>query len=136
VGCGSEVRDARQQNEEMTFTDLEAWKEARLLVKLVYDLTLVFPKEEMYGLQSQIKRTVISIPSNIAEGCGRSHPKDSMRFFFIARGSAYELETQLYLSFDLGFIDEIALKLLTDRLTKIRMLLAGLINHQKNQITN
>lgn len=120
----------------MTFTDLEAWKEARMLVKIVYDFTLAFPKEEMYGLQSQIKRSVISIPSNIAEGCGRSHPKDSMRFFFIARGSAYELETQFYLSFDLGFIDETVLKLLTDRLTKIRMLLAGLINHQKNQITN
>jgi four helix bundle protein len=120
----------------MIFTDLEAWRESRLLVKMVYTCLLPFPKEEVYGLQSQIKRSVISIPSNIAEGCGRSHPKDTMRFFYIARGSAYELETQLYLSFDLEFIDGIILKELLDKLTRIRILLAGLINYQKAQITN
>jgi four helix bundle protein len=120
----------------MIFTDLDAWREARLLVKMVYTCLLPFPKEEIYGLQSQIKRSVISIPSNIAEGCGRSHPKDTMRFFYIARGSAYELETQLYLSFDLEFIDEIILKELLEKLTRVRILLAGLINHQKAQITN
>ncbi|MFD1258096.1 four helix bundle protein [Mucilaginibacter terrae] len=85
----------------MTFTDLEVWKESRILVKMVYDCVQFFPKEEMYGLQSQIKRSVISIPSNIAEGCGRSHIKDTMQFLYIARGSAaFELETQLYLSLD------------------------------------
>ena len=120
----------------MTFTDLEAWKEARLLVRMIYTHLLPFPKEEIYGLQSQIKRSVISIPSNIAEGCGRNHPKDTMRFFYIARGSAYELETQLYLSFDLKFIDEIMLKELLDKLTRIRILLAGLINYQKAQLIN
>ena len=120
----------------MTFTDLEAWKEARIIVKMVYEITLNFPKEEIYGLQSQIKRCVISIPSNIAEGCGRSHPKDTVRFFYIARGSAYELETQLYLSYDLNFIDEITLNILLEKLTKIRVLLAGLIKYQKAQITN
>jgi four helix bundle protein len=65
----------------MTFTDLEAWKEARIIVKMVYDVMLTFPKEEVYGIQSQIKRSVISIPSNIAEGCGRSHPKIRFVFF-------------------------------------------------------
>jgi four helix bundle protein len=120
----------------MTFTDLDAWKEARLLVKMVYDCLLPFPKEEVYGLQSQIKRSVISIPSNIAEGCGRSHPKDSMRFFYIARGSAYELETQLYLSLDLGFIDDEILRILLDKLTRVRILLAGLINYQKSQLSS
>ncbi|MFD0763448.1 four helix bundle protein [Mucilaginibacter lutimaris] len=118
----------------MNYTDLEAWKEARILVKQVCSHIASFPKEEIYGLQSQIKRSVISIPSNIAEGCGRSHPKDSMRFFFIARGSAYELETQLYLSFDLNFLDDIILKQLLDKLIRVRMLLAGLINHQKSKI--
>jgi four helix bundle protein len=120
----------------MTFTDLEAWKEARVIVKMVYDCILSFPKEELYGLQSQIKRSVISIPSNIAEGCGRSHPKDTVRFFYIARGSAYELETQLYLSYDLNFIDDITLNLLLEKLTKIRILLSGLIKYQKSQIIN
>ncbi|RYE05638.1 MAG: four helix bundle protein, partial [Sphingobacteriaceae bacterium] len=91
----------------MTFTDLDTWKELRALVKIVYNCMERFPKEEVYGLQSQIKRSTISIPSNIAEGCGRSQPKDMMRFYYIARGSVYELETQLYLSLDLNFIEEV-----------------------------
>ena len=118
----------------MTFTDLEAWKEARIIVKMVYDCVAGFPKEEIYGLQSQIKRSVISIPSNIAEGCGRSLPKDTMRFLYIARGSAYELETQLYLSYDLNFIDELTLNLLLEKLTRCRVLLTGLINYQKSKL--
>lgn len=118
----------------MTFTDLEVWKEARALVKIVYTYLKQFPKEEIYGLQSQIKRSAISIPSNIAEGCGRNHPKDTMRFYYIARGSAYELETQLYLSLDLNFINEAELKLMLEKLKKIRILLAGLINYQNAQL--
>ncbi len=114
----------------MTFTDLDAWKEARALVKIVYTCTEQFPKEEVYGLQSQIKRSAISIPSNIAEGCGRNHPKDIMRFYYIARGSAYELETQLYLSLDLNFINEAEIKPMLEKLKKIRILLSGLINYQ------
>jgi four helix bundle protein len=90
----------------MIYTELDVWKEARILVKLVYENLVDFPKAEVFGLQSQIKRAVVSIPSNIAEGSGRNHRKDSLQFFYIARGSVYELETQLYLSFDLNFIDE------------------------------
>ena len=118
----------------MTFTDLDAWKKARNLVKIVYTHTELFPKEEVYGLQSQIRRSAISVPSNIAEGCGRNHPKDIMRFYYIARGSAYELETQLYLSLDLNFINEEDLKMMLEKLRKIRILLAGLINYQSNQL--
>jgi four helix bundle protein len=119
----------------MNFTELEVWKEARLLVKMVYDRMQYFPKEEMYGLQSQIKRCVISIPSNIAEGCGRNHIKDAMQFFYIARGSAFELETQLYLSFDLNFIDQEQLNILLEKLKRIRILLAGFIKYHKAQIS-
>lgn len=118
----------------MIYTDLDAWKEARLLVKLVYNALATFPKEEIFGLQSQIKRSVISIPSNIAEGSGRNHKKDTLQFFYIARGSAYELETQLYLSFDLGFIDNGLLNSLLNQLEKVRKLLAGLINYYKSQL--
>lgn len=112
----------------MNYKDLDAWKEARVLVKLVYNTISIFPKEEMYGLQAQVKRSVISIPSNIAEGCGRHHRKDSLQFFYIARGSAYELETQLYLAFDLEFIPEEQLTSLLSHLQTTRMLLSGLIN--------
>jgi len=118
----------------MTFTDLEVWKEARILVKMVYDCVKLFPKEEMYGLQSQIKRSAISIPSNIAEGCGRNHIKDTMQFLYIARGSAFELETQLYLSLDLNFIDDAQLNILLEKLKRIRILLAGFIKHHQSQV--
>jgi four helix bundle protein len=120
----------------MNFTELDVWREARVLVKMIYDCLQKFPKEEMYGLQSQIKRSAISIPSNIAEGCGRNHIKDTMQFLYIARGSAYELETQLYLSLDLNFIDEEQLNILLEKLKRIRILLAGFIKYHKVQITN
>lgn len=118
----------------MIYTDLDAWKEARVLVKLVYVSLHGFPKDEMFGLLSQIKRSVISIPSNIAEGSGRNHRKDTLQFFFIARGSAYELETQLYLSFDLGFLSKELLDGLLSQLEIVRKLLAGLINYYKSQL--
>lgn len=118
----------------MNFTELEVWKESRVLVKMVYESVRSFPKEEVYGLQSQIKRSVISIPSNIAEGFGRNSVKDSMQFLYIARGSAFELETQLYLSLDLNFINHEQLSILLDKLKRIRILLAGFIKYHKDQI--
>ncbi|HEY0245925.1 MAG TPA: four helix bundle protein [Mucilaginibacter sp.] len=118
----------------MVYTELDVWKEARLLVKLVYTNLSGFPKEETFGLLSQIKRSVISIPSNIAEGSGRNHRKDTLQFFYIARGSAYELETQLYLSFDLGFLSKAILDQLLNQLEIVRKLLAGLINYYKSQL--
>jgi four helix bundle protein len=70
----------------MKYTDLEVWKEARLLVKIIYEITKHFPESEKFGLTSQIQRAVISIPSNIAEGCGRDSKKDSIRFFILPAG--------------------------------------------------
>ena len=113
----------------MVYTELDVWKEARILVKLMYTHSPKFPKDEVFGLQSQMKRAVISIPSNIAEGCGRNHRKDSLQFFFIARGSAYELETQLYLAFDLSFIEEDAFNEVLSQLEKVRKLLNGFIKY-------
>jgi len=84
----------------MNYIELEVWKEARSLVKTIYEITKSFPTEELYGLTSQIRRCSISIPSNIAEGCGRKTSKESIHFFHIARGSLYELETQMYLALD------------------------------------
>ena len=118
----------------MIYTDLDAWKEARILVKTIYTCVASFPKEEIYGLQSQIKRSAVSIPSNIAEGSGRNHRKDSLQFFYIARGSIYELETQLYLSYDLGFINKELLEKLLNQLEKVRKLLSGLITYYKSQL--
>ena len=111
------------------YNDLDVWKESRKLVKLVYDLTKQFPKEELYGLSNQIRRCAVSVPSNIAEGCGRNHTKDSIQFFYISRGSLFELETQLYLAFDQNYIDEEALKLSIENTTTCKKLLNGFINY-------
>ena len=93
-----------------SYTDLEVWKYSRELVKLVYLLTKHFPKEEIYGLTNQIRRCSVSVPSNIAEGIGRQSNKETIHFLYIAKGSLQEVETQLYLSFDLGYISEVEFK--------------------------
>ena len=71
----------------MNYTELEVWKYARGLVKLFYLLTKSFPKEEIYGLTNQIRRSIVSVPSNIAEGIGRPSNKETIRFLYLAKGS-------------------------------------------------
>ncbi|HRJ30691.1 MAG TPA: four helix bundle protein, partial [Cyclobacteriaceae bacterium] len=92
--------------EIISYKDLDVWQQTRLLVKSVYELTRKFPKDEQFGLTTQSRRAAVSVPSNIAEGCGRNHFRDSTQFFFIARASLYELETQLIVAGDLGYITE------------------------------
>jgi len=87
------------------YFELKIWQEARTLVKEIYSLTAGFPKEEMYGLTSQIRRAVISVPSNIAEGTGRGSDKEFQRFLEYAIGSLFELGTQVVLANDLNFIN-------------------------------
>lgn len=78
------------------YTDLDVWKNSKSLPNIIYDITKGFPKEEIFELTSQMRRAAVSIPSNIAEGCGRQYLKDAIQFFLLARGPLYELETQLY----------------------------------------
>ncbi|WP_375323655.1 four helix bundle protein [Flagellimonas sp. GZD32] len=113
----------------MEYIDLDVWKESRQLVKLIYDLTKVFPKEEIYGLTNQLRRCSCSIPSNIAEGCGRKTPNDTIRFLHIARGSLYELETQLFLSFDQEYLNQKELDFVKNQLVLCKKLLNGFINY-------
>ena len=84
-----------------THKDLDVWKLGIELVQEVYEVTKVFPKEEMYGLTSQIRRAAVSIPSNIAEGYARESIKELIRFLYISLGSLSELETQLLISIKL-----------------------------------
>ena len=122
------------ETEKKAYIDLEVWKEARALANQIYLATKSFPKDEVFGLVSQMRRCAVSVPSNIAEGCGRNYPKDSIQFFFIARGSIYELETQLYISFDQNYIDEITLNSTIQKLETTRKLLNGFINYYQRLV--
>lgn len=114
-----------------SYIELDVWIEARKLVSQVYVLTNDFPKEEVYGITNQIRRCSVSVPSNIAEGCGRQTPKDIIRFLYISRGSLYELETQLYISNDLKFISEENLNNILSQIETCKKLLNGFINYYK-----
>ncbi len=107
------------------FKELKIWQRSRLLVKNVYQLTAKFPQNEQYGLVSQINRAAISMISNIAEGAGRSTEQDFSRFLDIAIGSAFELESQLIISFDLGFITEEKIENVLKELDEIQKMIRG-----------
>lgn len=92
-------------NEIKSYKDLLIWQKGITIVKLVYQIVKTFPQEEIYALSSQLKRASVSIPSNIAEGYGRNTDKFS-NFLDISRGSLFELETQLIISKELGFISD------------------------------
>ena len=101
------------------FKDFEFWKQARVFCKDIYVITSNFPESEKFGLTNQLRRSSVSIPSNIAEGSSRKSNKDFLRFLEIAIGSAYEVETQLLITYDLNFISQSELDELNVRLESI-----------------
>ena len=102
-----------------TFRDLRVWQKGITLVKEIYKITKDFPKEEQYGLTSQMKRASISIPSNLAEGFRRRYNKEHKQFLSIALGSCAELETQVVIAKELSFLDENNEKILLELLNHI-----------------
>jgi len=110
-----------------SFRDLLVWKKGMELVTTVYSLTSKFPKEELYALTSQIRRCSISIPSNIAEGYGRRHKQDYVRFLEIARSSLYELQTQLEISKNINYIDEHELNVILEQCKELEKMLNSFI---------
>lgn len=107
------------------FKNIIAWQKAMSLVKDVYLLTEKFPKQEVYGLASQVNRAAISIPSNIAEGSGRNSNKDFLRFLEISISSSFELETQILLAKELGFITDENMITVLEKLTEVQKLIFG-----------
>ena len=108
------------------FRDLKVWAKAHRLVLDVYRATASFPREELYGLTSQLRRSAASVPSNIAEGCGRSQG-DFKRFIQIAAGSASELEYQLLLAKDLELLEIQTFRALSSKTIEVKRMLAGLL---------
>ncbi len=111
--------------EAHNFRELKVWQMARLFVRDVYVTSSAFPEEERFGLTSQLRRASVSIPSNVAEGSGRSD-KDFARFLGMSLSSAYEVETQLLLACDLGFIHENELASLIQKVQEIQRMIYGL----------
>ncbi|HMS90818.1 MAG TPA: four helix bundle protein [Candidatus Absconditabacterales bacterium] len=113
------------------FKELSVWKKARELTKKVYILLQNLPDHEKYSLILQIQKSCISIPSNIAEGSGRGGTKEFIHFLNIAYGSAFELETQIILSHDIGYINQIEMETITESIHEIQKMIYGLIQHNK-----
>ena len=116
----------------MYYKDLEVWKESVELVTCIYQITSNYPKSEIYGIVNQIRRCAISIPSNISEGVVKHSDKETLRFLDIALGSVAELETQMIISKNLGFIGEY--KDLDIKISKVNALLNGLIKYYNKQL--
>lgn len=114
--------------------NLEVWKLSVDFVKDIYTLTTNFPDEEKFGIISQLRRAVVSIPTNIAEGAARSTKKEFRNFLYIASGSLSEIDTLLTISKELGFIKESQLDALNEKLVKIDIMLDGLIKKLKKDM--
>jgi len=110
------------------YKNLEAWKKSMDIVKAVYLLCKQYPKEELYALTSQTKRAAVSVPANIAEGCGRRTKKDTTQFLYISRGSLYELETLLNIAVMIEVITENEFNKFTPIIDENLRMLNGSIN--------
>ena len=116
------------------FTDLEAWQEGHKLVLQIYRATKDFPKEEMFGIVSQIRRAAASVTANIAEGYGRFHFKDKNNFYFHARGSLCETESFLILAKDLKYLKEEEFDRIFMQVMRVGQLLKGMISSVRREL--
>lgn len=114
------------------FKSLDIWKRGILLTKMIYEISRNFPNEEKFGLQSQMRRASTSIPINIAEGCGRDSLKDFAHFIHIAEGSASELECEIIIAVELGYITDDLAAPAVDEIFQIRKMM----NSYKSKIKN
>ena len=113
------------------FKQLQVWEKSHNLTLAIYKATVGFPREETYGLISQIRRASVSIPANIAEGCGKGSDTELARYLSIARGSASELEYHLLLAHDLDYLRPNEYQQLTNQTTEIKRMLTGFIKYLK-----
>ena len=121
-----------ERNRMKDFRELKVWEKSHQLTLAVYKATTKFPKDEMYGLTGQIRRSCASIPANVAEGCGRNGDAELARFLQIAMGSASELEYHLLLSRDLNFLDITEYDQLAGEATEVKRMLTSFIRTLKS----
>jgi four helix bundle protein len=113
--------------------ELKVWQKGIELVKMIYSATDSFPKAELFGLTSQIRRSAVSIPSNIAEGAGRNSDKELIHFLYITLGSASELETQIIIAKELSFLEKDKSNEIQERILEIIKMTSSLVKSIKNR---
>ncbi len=116
-----------------TFKDLETWKQAHILVLMIYKASSGFPKYELYSLVDQIRRAVVSISSNIAEGFSRNTKKEKVRFYNISLGSLLEIQNQTQIALDLNYIQEPTFSKIENQIILVQKLINGLIKSSKTK---
>jgi four helix bundle protein len=114
------------------YQDLIAWRKATQLALEIYRCTRTFPKDELYGLTSQMRRAAVSLASNIAEGKGRYSRKEFVQFLYRARGSLLELQTQLFIAGELDYLESISARRIKDRADALGRILNGLTTSVQN----
>lgn len=119
-----------------SFTDLETWRQGHSLVLQIYEISKNFPKEELFGLTLQLRRAVVSFTSNIAEGFGRKTYKEKRRFYSMALGSLTEVQNQLLIARDIGYIDREIFNKVASKTIILSKLTNGLIKSSKKLIHN
>ncbi len=117
-----------------SYKDLKIWQKGIELVEIIYKITASFPQNEQYGLTSQIKRSSVSVPSNIAEGWGRGYNSNFLQFIKIARGSLYELETQLLIAYKIQLISKEDFELIQNLIVIESKMINSFITSLKNKI--
>jgi len=115
-----------------TFKDLNVWKEGHLLVLSIYKITELFPKEELFGLIDQMRRSAVSITSNIAEGFSRQGIKEKLQFYYISKGSLTELYNQILIAKDIKLVNNKSFEGIENQIIKVGKILTGLIRSTKN----
>jgi len=116
------------------FYDLDAWQEGRKLTRIIYADTKKFPKEELFGLTSQIRRASVSIIANIAEGFGRNSIKEKLNFYNMAHGSLTEVQSHLFVATDLEYLSKDRSKEVFMETHRVQMILVGLIRSTKKRL--
>jgi len=118
-------------NKIQSFTDLLVWQESHKLVLMIYQATKNFPKEELFGLTSQLRRAVVSITSNIAEGFSRQGYKEKLQFYYMALGSLTESQNQLLIAKDLNYLEQIEFNKIAKQTISVHKLLNGFVAKTK-----
>ena len=132
--------ELRSMNQELrkikSFTDLIAWREGHVLVLEIYKATKEFPKEEQFGLVNQLRRAVVSFTSNIAEGFSRNSYKEKSQFYCMSLGSLTEIQNQLLIARDLGYLSKDNFNALAEKTVILSKITNGLIKTTKTKILN